>query len=243
MGGMDIKTESLRLTTSGGTMPAHLAAPTGGGPYPGVIVVMEAFGLNAHIKAVGERIAREGYVTVAPDLYHRFGSAIVGYDDVPKAIDLLKKLDDDAVMGEIRACVDALKARKDVRGDRIGIVGFCMGGRIAFLAAARMPEDIKAAVSFYGGGIGADQPGAPLSQAARITAPVLALWGETDAMIPPDQVKRVSETMQRLGKTYEDKVYAGAGHGFFCDERGSYHEASAKDAWTRLTGWFARHLR
>ena len=240
---MDIKTESVRLTTPDCSMPAHLAHPGQGGPYPGVIVVMEAFGLNGHIKAVGERIAREGYVTIAPDLYHRFGNAIVGYEDISRAIDFLKKLDDAKVMAEVRACVDALKMRKDVRGERLGITGFCMGGRVAFLAAAQMPTDIKAAVSFYGGGIGADHPSAPVHQAEKIQAPVLALWGEKDGMIPQDQVRRVSETMKRLGKTYEDRVYAGAGHGFFCDERASYHDPSAKDAWTKLTGWFAAHLR
>ena len=182
-------------------------------------------------------------MTVAPDLYHRFGSPIVAYDDIPKAIDYLKRLDDAKIMAEVRACLDALKARTDVRADRIGITGFCMGGRVAFLAAAQLPGEIKAAVSFYGGGIAGDQPGAPLNQAEKIQAPVLALWGETDGMIPLDQVKRVGETMRRLGKTFEDKVYAGAGHGFFCDERGSYHEPSAKDAWTKLTAWFGKYLR
>ena len=239
---MDVRTEALMVRTSDGDMPAHLAGPAAGGPYPGVVVVMEAFGLNGHIKAVAERIAREGYVTVAPDLYHRFGSPIVAYDDIPKAIDYLKRLDDAKMMAEVRACVDALKGRTNVRADRIGITGFCMGGRVAFLAAAQLPGEIKAAVSFYGGGIAGDQPGAPLNQAEKIQAPVLALWGETDGMIPLEQVRRVGETMRRLGKTFEDKVYAGAGHGFFCDERGSYHEASAKDAWMKLTGWFGKYL-
>jgi len=239
---MEIRTESLTLRTADGEMPVHLAAPVAGGPYAAVIVIMEAFGLNGHIKAVAERIAREGYVTVAPDLYHRFGSPIVAYDDIPKAIDYLKRLDDARVTAEVHACVGALTARKDVRADRIGITGFCMGGRVAFLAAAQLPDDVKAAVSFYGGGIAADQPTAPINQADRIKAPVLALWGETDGMIPLDQVRRVGETMKRLGKTFEDKVYPGAGHGFFCDERASYHAASAQDAWTRLMAWFARYL-
>jgi len=172
---MEIRTESLTLRTADGEMPVHLAAPVAGGPYAAVIVIMEAFGLNGHIKAVAERIAREGYVTVAPDLYHRFGSPIVAYDDIPKAIDYLKRLDDARVTAEVHACVGALTARKDVRADRIGITGFCMGGRVAFLAAAQLPDDVKAAVSFYGGGIAADQPTAPINQADRIKAPVLAL--------------------------------------------------------------------
>lgn len=240
---MEIRTESASLKTADGQMPCHLARPTAGGPYPAVIVVMEAFGLNAHIKAVAERIAREGYVTIAPDLYYSFGSPIVPYEDVPKAIAFLQQLDDAKVMAEIGAAIAHLKRHPDVRPDRIGITGFCMGGRITFLSAARNPSDIKAAASFYGGGIAADTPSAPINFADRITAPVLALFGEKDQLIPLDQVKRIEETMRRLGKTYEAKVYPGAGHGFFCDERASYQAEAARDAWNRLTRWFSTYLK
>lgn len=240
---MEIRTESVKIKTAEGDMPAHVARPAADGRWPAVIVVMEAFGLNGHIKGVADRIAREGYVTLAPDLYYRFGGAIVPYTDIAKAIEHLKQLDWGKVMAEIGGCINHLKARADVRSDRIGITGFCMGGMVAFTAATAHPDDIKAAVSFYGGGIGAEGPGAPINRAERIKAPVLALWGETDQMIPLDQVKRVEETMRRLGRTYESKVYPGAGHGFFCDERGSYHADSAKDAWRRLTGWFQKYLK
>jgi carboxymethylenebutenolidase len=240
---MDIKTESVKIKTADGTMPAHVARPAAEGRYPAIIVIMEAFGLNKHIKSVSERIAGEGYVTLAPDLYYRFGSPTVAYSDIAKAIEHLKQLDWNKVSAEVGACVSHLKGRSDVRADRIGITGFCMGGLVAFTAATAHPDDIKAAVSFYGGGIAADTTSAPINRADRIKAPVLALWGETDQMIPLDQVKRVEETMRRLGKTFDSKVYPGAGHGFFCDERGSYHAASAKDAWTRLTGWFSKYLK
>lgn len=240
---MEIRTESVTLTAASGLMPCHLARPGAGGPHPGVIVVMEAFGLNAHIKAVAERVAREGYVSIAPDLYHRFGSPVIAYDAVPKAIELLQKLDDGKVMGEIGVAIAHLKRQPDVRPDRIGIAGFCMGGRIAFLAAAHHAAEIKAAVPFYGGGIAADTPTAPINVADRITAPVLAFFGEQDPLIPLDQVKRLEETMRRLGKAYEARVYAGAGHGFFCDERASYHAEAARDAWDRLTRWLARYLK
>lgn len=240
---MEIRTESVSLAVVDGAMPCHHARPAAGGPYPAVIVVMEAFGLNRHIKAVAERIAREGYVTIAPDLYYRFGSPVVPYDDVPKAIELLQKLDDAKVMAEIGATLAHLKRQPDVRPDRIGMTGFCMGGRITFLTAARHAADIKAAVPFYGGGIAADSPTAPINFADRITAPVLAFFGEKDPLIPLDQVKRIEETMRRLGKTYEAKVYPEAGHGFFCDERGSYHAEAARDAWSRLTTSFAKYLK
>ena len=240
---MEIKTDTLQLSTPDGKMPAYLCQPAAGGPHPAVIVVMEAFGLNGHIKDVAERIAREGYVSMAPDLYHRFGSPIVPYEEIPRAIDFLKKLEDPRVMAEIGAVIAHLKGLTAVRADRIGITGFCMGGRVTFLAAARHAADITAAVAFYGGGIAADAPGAPINFADQIRCPVLCLFGETDAMIPLDQVKKVEATLKRLGKTYEVRVYPGAGHGFFCNERGAYHPESAKDAWEKTRSWFAKYLK
>jgi len=240
---MEIRTETVTLSAPDGPMPAHLCRPASGGPYPGVIVIQEAFGLNPHIKDVTERIAREGYVTAAPDLFYRFGSPVVPYEDLPKAISYIQKLEDTKVMTEVGAVIAHLKSLKDVRGDRIGITGFCMGGRVTFQAACQHPTEIKAAVSFYGGGIAADAPNAPLNSAEKIRCPILCLFGETDPLIPLDQTKKVDETLKRLGKTFEVKVYKGAGHGFFCNERGSYHAESAKDAWEKTKTWFAKHLK
>jgi carboxymethylenebutenolidase len=240
---MEIRTETVTLSAPDGPMPAHLCRPTSGGPYPGVIVIQEAFGLNGHIKDVAERIAREGYVTMAPDLFYRFGSPIVPYEDIPKAIGYIQKLDDGKVMTEVGAVIAHLKTLRDVRGDRIGITGFCMGGRVTFQAACHHAAEIKAAVSFYGGGIAADVPNAPLNSADRIRCPILCLFGETDALIPLEQTQKVEDTLRRLGKTFEVKVYEGAGHGFFCNERGSYHADSAKDAWEKTKVWFSNHLK
>lgn len=235
---LDIQTESISLAVADGRMPCHGARPAAGGPWPAVIVVMEAFGLNPHIKAVAERIAREGYVTVAPDLYHRFGSPIVPYEDESAAIEYMTRLDPGKVMAEIGAVIAHLKSRPDVRAARIGIVGFCMGGTVAFRTAAHHAADVAAAVSFYGGSSLAGDA----ALLARIAAPVLALWGEQDTIIPVERAERIEATMHRLGKAYEAKIYAGAGHGFFCDERTSYHPDSARDSWVRLTGWFSKYL-
>lgn len=240
---MELRTETVNLSAPDGQMPAYLCRPASGGPHPGVIVIQEAFGLNGHIKDVTERIAREGYVAMAPDLFYRFGSPSVPYEDIPKAIGYIQKLEDAKVMTEVGAVLAHLKTLKDVRGDRIGITGFCMGGRVTFLAACQHASEIKAAVSFYGGGIAADAPNAPLNFADKIRGPILCFFGETDALIPPDQTKKVEDTLKRLGKTFEVKVYEGAGHGFFCNERGSYHADSAKDAWEKTKNWFARHLK
>jgi carboxymethylenebutenolidase len=239
---MDIRTDTDSLPTADGLMPAYVCRPATGGPYPAVIVVMEAFGLNAHIKAVAERVAREGYVTIAPDFFYRFGSPVVPYEDVSRAIGYIQRLDDAALMAEMGVVIQHLKSLEEVRADRIGIVGFCLGGRIAFLTACRHPAAVKVAIAFYGGGIAADTPAAPLHDAARIQSPVLCLFGDADRMIPMDQVRRLEDTLRRLKKTFEVKVYAGAGHGFFCDDRPSFHPDAAADAWNLTSLWLSKYL-
>ena len=239
---MDIRTDTDSLPTADGLMPAYVCRPATGGPYPAVIVVMEAFGLNAHIKAVAERVAREGYVTIAPDFFYRFGSPIVLYEDVSRAIGYIQRLDDAALMAEMGVVIQHLRSLAEVRGDRIGITGFCVGGRIAFLTACRHPAAVKVAIAFYGGGIAADTPTAPLHDAPRIQCPVLCLFGEADRMIPMDQVRRLEDTLKRLKKTFEVKVYAGAGHGFFCDDRPSFHPDAAAAAWNLTSLWLSKYL-
>ena len=239
---MEIRTEMDSLPTADGLMPAYVCRPAGAGSHAAVIVVMEAFGLNAHIKDVAERIAREGYVTIAPDLFYRFGSPIVPYEDVPRALGYIQKFDDAVLMAELGVVIQHLKGRPEVRSDRIGITGFCVGGRIAFLTACRHPAAIKVAVPFYGGGIAADTPTAPINLADRIQCPILCFFGETDKMIPMDQVRRVDETLKRLKKTAEVKVYKGAGHGFFCSDRASYDAGAAQNAWDIMRQWLTKYL-
>jgi carboxymethylenebutenolidase len=240
---MDIRSEMESLATADGLMPAYVCRPAGPGPHPAVIVVMEAFGLNAHIRDVAERIAREGYVAIAPDLFYRFGSPIVPYEDVPRAIGYIQKFDDAVLVTELGVVIQHLKSRPGVRSDRIGITGFCVGGRIAFLTACRHAAAIKVAVPFYGGGIAADTPAAPINLADHIQCPVLCFFGEADRMIPMDQVRRVDETLKRLKKTAEVKVFKGAGHGFFCNDRSSYDDGAAQQAWTTMLAWLAKYLK
>jgi carboxymethylenebutenolidase len=239
---MEIRTEMDSLPTADGLMPAYVCRPADAGAHAAVIVVMEAFGLNAHIKDVAECIAREGYVTIAPDLFYRFGSPVVPYEDVPRALGYIQKFDDAVLMAELGVVIQHLKGRPEVRSDRIGITGFCVGGRIAFLTACRHPAAIKVAVAFYGGGIATDTPTAPINLADRIQCPILCFFGETDKMIPMDQVRRVDETLRRLKKTAEVKVYKGAGHGFFCNDRASYDAGAAQNAWDMMRQWLTKYL-
>lgn len=244
---MEIRSESAQIKTADGQMPAHVARPTGQGPFPAVIVIMEAFGLNQHIKGVADRIAREGYVALAPDMYYRATDRVADYSDLPKALKLMGDLSDAKVVEDIRAVHAWLKSQPGVRGERIGMTGFCMGGRITFLAACHLP--IAAAAPFYGGGIGRVMmpsertPHPPIDDAAGITGAMLALYGSKDAFIPMDEVELVKSRLKQLGKNAEVIVYEGADHGFFCDQRPSYKKDAAEDAWRRTLALFDKHLR
>ncbi|MGH8065274.1 MAG: dienelactone hydrolase family protein [Candidatus Entotheonellia bacterium] len=240
---MQISTTTIRLRTGDGEMKCHQAHPRGQGKFPAVIVIMEAFGLNDHIKDVTERVAAEGYVAIAPDLYYRESPNVVGYDQLQEAIGLMQRLDDDKVVSDLRSVITHLKAQNFVNGDRIGMTGFCMGGTITFLAACKLPSDIKTAVTFYGGSIADDSPTAPLNFAGDLQAPILCFFGEKDPYIPLAQVQKIEDTLRALGKSCEVKVYTSADHGFFCDDRASYRPEAAKEAWEKTKTWFAKYLQ
>lgn len=244
---MNVEGSMVEVRASDGAMPAYLVRPQGKGPFPAVIVAMEAFGLNGHIRDVAERIARDGYVTIAPDFYYRSQDRVAGYGELPKAIGLMNELPGyEALIADIRATMDHLRAQADVRGDRIGMTGFCMGGFLTFLAACHLP--LAAAAPFYGGGIGRTmmpserRPYPPLEDAAGITGTMLLFYGDQDAFIPAEEVALVKERLEQLGKDAQVIVYPGADHGFFCDERPSYHEAAAQDSWKRLLRLFETKL-
>jgi carboxymethylenebutenolidase len=240
---MQISTTTIRLRTGEGEMKCHQAQPRAQGKFPAVIVIMEAFGLNDHIKDVTERIAAEGYVAIAPDLYYRESPNVVDYDQLQEAVALMQRLDAEKVTADLQSVITHLKTQTFVNGDRIGITGFCMGGTIAFMAACKFPADIKAAVPFYGGSIADDTPAAPLNAADSLRASMLCFFGGKDPYIPLSQVKKIEDRLRELGKSFEVKVYADADHGFFCDERASYCPEAAQDAWEKTTAWLAKYLQ
>jgi carboxymethylenebutenolidase len=233
---MDAKSEMIEVPAPGGTMPALLARPAADSRLPGVLVIQEAFGLNGHIKDVARRLAAEGYVALAPDLYWRGGKGrTVGYDELPQAIGLMQSLNDKDVVADVGSAIAYLEKQPFVRAGGVGITGFCMGGRVSFLSACELPDKIKASVPYYGGGI-------PVERTEKLRCPVLAFFGEKDAFIPLDSVERLKAEAKRHGKQVEVIVYPGADHGFFCNERASYQAAAAADSWERLKKFFARHL-
>jgi len=227
----------IEVPTAAGAMPAFIARPSGEAPAAAVLVIMEAFGLNAHIEDVARRIAAEGYVALAPDLYWRGGTGrAVRYDQLPEAIALMQSLRDDEVVADVGGAIAYLERQPFVRADRIGITGFCMGGRVTFLAACELPDKIKAAAPFYGGGI-------PIEKTAKLRAPLLAFFGGNDPFIPLDAVEALKAELARHKKQAEVVVYPKAPHGFFCNERDSYRPEAARDAWERLKTFLATHLK
>ena len=236
---MEIVTERVQIPLEGGgPMGGYLARPQGGGPHPSVIVFMEIFGINSHIRDVTERVAREGYVALAPDYFHRTGPGVeYGYDDagMAKGMQLLAGLDADEMIADARAAIAWLRERKDVTG-KVGAMGFCIGGHMTYLTACE--TDVAAAASFYGGGIaGAKGPGgdaSTLSRTGQIGGRIVCLFGEKDGLIPADQVKAIRAALATHGIDHEVVVYPGADHGFFCDQRATYQKAAADDAWRRV---------
>lgn len=229
--------ENVELDVEDGTkMRAFVAKPRGGaGRHPGVIVFQEAFGVNKHIRDVAERFAREGFVALAPELYHRFAPAFEsGYEGPQRdaGIANLKKLTNEGLQADIKAAHAALTARPDTRGESVSSVGFCLGGRTSFLAAATAP--LRAAVSFYGGGMAVER-------AKDIGAPLLMFWGGLDAHIPASQIDAVGEALRKHDKSFVDVRFSKADHGFFCDARASYNPDAARQAWALTLEFLRTH--
>ena len=235
----------LTIESPDGRIRAHRAAPPGGEPAPAVIVLQEAFGVDDHIRSVCRRLAREGYVAVAPELYHREGDGItLGYGDFSRVRPHLARLDNAGIESDLQAALRALRSDPDVDGARIAALGFCAGGFAAFLAACR--TDVAAAVCFYGGGIVRERPGMRLTpllgEAGRIHCPLLAFFGEEDTSIPAADVAALGDGLRALERSFEIVSYPGAGHGFFNDARDSYRASAAVDAWQRSLAFLARRL-
>lgn len=207
----------------------------------GIIVIQEAFGVNDHIEDVSGRFAEDGWLAVAPHLFHRSGDPKFGYDDVSHVMPHMRRLGSDDVLADISATLAYLTERR-IGPQRIGVVGFCMGGTIALITAVRF--DVGAAVSFYGGGVAEGRFGfGPLiEEAARLRAPWLGLYGDKDNGIAVADVERLRTAAASSGEVTEVVRYADAGHGFHCDQRSDYHPTSAQDAWQRTLEWFNRHL-
>jgi len=228
----------VKIPVSGGEIPGYRAMPASGGPFPTVLVVQEIFGVHEHIKDICRRFGKLGYLAVAPELYARQGdmSKVTTLDD---ARAVAGKVPDQQVMSDLDATTAWAKTAK---GDtaRLGITGFCYGGRIVWLYSAHSPQ-LKAGVAWYGV-LSAEpndmRPKNPLDLVKDLKAPVLGLYGGADQGIPIADVEKMREALKAAGKPSEIFVYQGAPHGFHADYRPSYRAEAAKDGWQRLQVWF-----
>jgi carboxymethylenebutenolidase len=240
---MEVTSQQINIRTGSESMPCHLARPATGGPYPALVVVMEAFGLNAHIRSITDRFAEEGFVAIAPNLYFRQDNNVVGYGDLPGAFRLMGSIKDDQVVADMGAAIDHLKTLKEVKPN-FGTTGFCMGGRISFLTACR-DSRVKATAPFYGGGMVSSRDASqkpPIAYVEGLKAPVLAFFGGKDAFIPITEVDTFRDKLKAAGKQAEVVLYADADHGFMCDDRPSHHPQHAKEAWAKTIAFFKTHL-
>jgi carboxymethylenebutenolidase len=227
-------------------LPGYYVTPAGAerGKFPAVIVLMEAFGLNQWCKSICDRLAQSGFAAIAPDFYRGTSYA---YTDVPGAIAKLKSLKDDGIMSDVGKSLDFLAGKSEINASGIGVIGFCMGGRYTFLANAVYPTKIKAAISFYGGGIDA-AAGNPLgqksllSQVEAMQAPIMLIYGSEDQLIAADEHGRVAAALSKAKKRYILNLFPKAGHGFMSDRRENYSPEAAAEAWMMTTGFLKQNL-
>ena len=234
------------IDVGGQSMEGYLTTSTDSTPAPAVVVIQEIWGVNSHIQYVTDRLPSQGYVGLAPAMFHRQGRMVQClHEEMDTALGFMGGCKDDEIVADVQAAVDYLKAQPFVQSERIGIVGFCFGGRVSYLAACNI-SDLSASVVFYGGRIMASLGGegaSPFSQTANISAPILGLFGEEDQNPTPEDVDKISAEMTTHNKLHEFHMYPGCGHGFHCNARSSYRPESARDAWGKAMAWFDKYLK
>lgn len=241
---LDLVAADVVITTQGKEMPAYMAHPAGKStPMPIVLVIQEIFGVHEHIRDICRRLAKQGYMAIAPELFFRQGDAS-GYDDIPTLMQqLVSKVPDPQVLADLDHTAH-WAARHGGDGGRLAATGFCWGGRIAWLYAAHNPQ-LKAAVAWYGklaGDKSLSTPRHPVDVVKELIAPVLGLYGAQDGSITIGHIQAMRNALTSAGKTVaEIVVYPEAGHAFYADYRASYHASSAQDGWRRMLAWFDAH--
>lgn len=233
----------VKIPVKEGEIPAYRAQPDKKGPFPVIVVVQEIFGVHEHIKDLCRRLAKSGYLAIAPDLYVRQGDASKEADIQKLIATIVSKVPDEQVMSDIDAAVEWVK--KSGQGDtsKLAITGFCWGGRIVWLYSAHS-KDVKAGAAWYGRLVGdADplHPKHPVDVAGALNAPVLGLYGGADSGIPVASVEKMREALKAAGKPSEIELYPDTPHGFNADYRPTYREQQAKDAWQKMLNWFKKH--
>ncbi|MFD2720770.1 dienelactone hydrolase family protein [Hymenobacter monticola] len=222
----------------GTEMHAYAAFPDSTGPVPGILLLQEAFGVNHHIRSVADRLAAAGYAVVAPELFHRTaapGLEIAYSDFNTVAMPHYSAITNEGLTADLQAAHGWLTTQPLVMADKIGSIGFCLGGKVSFLANAVLP--LAAGVSYYGGGTHLLK-----DRADELHAPHLFFWGGLDAHIKKEHIAEVTDAVEAAGKPFINTVISYADHGFHCDERPSYHPQAAAEAWALTLAFFKEKL-
>ena len=232
----------VKVPVGDGEIPAYRAMPDKAGPFPTVLVVQEIFGVHEHIKDISRRFAKLGYFAIAPEMYARQGdvSKLTDFAEIRK---IVEKVPDKQVMSDLDAAVAYAKGTGKADTTKLGITGFCWGGRIVWLYAAHNPN-LKAGVAWYGRLVGDKtelQPKYPIDVVDSLKAPVLGLYGEADQGIPVASVAKMREALKAANKPGEIILYPETPHAFYADYRQSYRQKPADDGWARLQDWFKKN--
>lgn len=234
---MTIRTERVQIPVADGTtMGGYLCRPEGDAPRAAILVLQEIFGVNAHIRDVAERFAREGYVTLAPDLFHRTAPGYEGgYEDFAPSMKLATQYKAEESEADVRAAAEFLGKHPAVEAGRVAALGFCMGGRLAFVTNGVAP--LKCAVSFYGS-IAPDK----LPYAATQSGKILLIWAGKDPFISNEKAQSVVDALRKHEKPFVNIEFSEHDHGFFCDARSNYNAAAASQAWALTLAFLKSHL-
>lgn len=243
---LEINTHSVKIKNQDLVIDAYLATPVGTGVFPAVVVIQEIFGVNDHIRNVTRRFAQAGYVAIAPAIYQRLAPGFeTGYTQ--EAVTIGKKYKNETkaeeLLSDIKSTIDYLYTLKQVIPEGVGCIGFCFGGHVAYLVSTL--EEIKATASFYGAGITTSTPGngrPTVSVTPEIKGTLYAFFGLEDASIPVEETMEIEAALRNNNIKHQIWRYPGADHGFFCDQRGSYNQQAAEDAWVHVLELFSKTL-
>lgn len=243
----DITASTIRFPIGTESGVAYLAQPAGNDKRPGVVVIHHMPGWDEWTFEVCRKLAHNGFNAIAPHLYFRLGDG--SPDDMAALARGQGGMPDDQVVGDVAAAAKHLRALGNA-AKKVGVIGFCSGGRHTYLAGCRLGGDLDAVVDCWGGNVVVDdksqlterRPIAPIDLTASMKAPLLGIFGNEDANPTPDQVNRTEEALKKHGKAYEFHRYDGAGHGFFAHYRPAYRSAQAADGWAKVLAFYQKHL-
>lgn len=242
--------EQVTIRTADGDCPTYVVTPEGTGPWPAVIMYMDAGGIRPTLMDMGQRLADNGYLVLAPDTFYRAGGynlpspkeMIASGDFMALIGPLMATTGPDKAAADTRQYLDYLDTRNDVKGGKIGTVGFCMGGGMALSAAGTYPDRVAAAASFHGGNIASDKPNSPHLLAPRMKAEIYVAGADDDHSYPPEMHEKLKAAFDEAGLNYRAEIYEGAQHGWMKPDFPIYNEEAAERGWREMLALFARNL-